>query len=306
MILKNQKNNFFPPDFDSKEHSSDSFRIKSTLISENDQRDEPKKRERILCIQSAHLPYAHGFFGCEGGVSPAPFASLNGSTLKDPNGALENRGRALEVLGLPSDIPLIFPTQSHGTAVGLIRSQSDIHHNYPQTDALVSCHAGVAIGILTADCSPVILADPKAGIIAIAHAGWRGACHGILENTLDVMESLGAKMANICGFIGPTIRAFSYEVLPDFQSHLQTLGLMDTAQFFHIRWNKLFFDLPGYIQGRLKKRGCQVFDTVIDTFGTSFFSRRYALYCQEKNGHLHQEDPMPPVRHGLSMSIVAL
>jgi len=243
--------------------------------------------ENLFTVQHAQLPVVHSFFGRSGGVSPFPFDFLNGSIKKDPV-ALINRERAFAFLDIE---PAFFPFQTH-TARVLTLPRDQAHIDQP-ADALVTNLSGMALGVLTADCAPVMFYSPK-GVIGIAHAGWRGALYGILENTASAMIELGAHPSDITVVIGPTIRQTAYAVDSLFLEEVSDVSSFCIKEFFKTRWDKLFFDLPGYIKKRLELCGISlVYDTGMDTFGPLFFSRRYAV----SNGS--QE-------HGLSISIIAL
>lgn len=158
----------------------------------------------------------HGFFGRRGGVSEGEFAALNASASvgDDPANVAENIHRAVMALKA-GPLPVALAKQVHGTAVLTLADESDPAAR-PEADALVTARSGVALGILTADCAPVLLADPGAGVIGAAHAGWRGAAAGILANTVAAMETLGAAPSRIVAAIGPVISGANYEVGADF------------------------------------------------------------------------------------------
>jgi YfiH family protein len=158
----------------------------------------------------------HGFFTREGGVSEGLFASLNcglGSG-DDPAHVAENRSRVAAALDLPSDA-LVTCHQVHSPAVMKVETPW-APGGGPKVDAMVSKTPGIALGILTADCAPVLLADPDARVIGAAHAGWRGALTGVLAATVEAMVSLGATTGHMMAAIGPCIAQRSYEVGPEF------------------------------------------------------------------------------------------
>lgn len=169
------------------------------------------------CSDLSALPdIRHGFFGRRGGVSEGEFAALNASRAvgDDPANVDENIHKA--VMALKSGpLPVAMVTQVHGAEVLTVTEASDLSAR-PEADALVTGRAGVALGVLTADCAPVLLADPHARVIGAAHAGWRGAVSGVLANTVAAMEALGARRDAITAAIGPTISAANYEVGTDF------------------------------------------------------------------------------------------
>ena len=212
-----------------------------------------------LEIQSLKSPgIAHGFFGREGGVSTGIYASLNcGPGSKDAADAVaENRRRVSAVLA--PDARLLSLSQIHSATVVTLPAWSS--EDRPEGDAIVTAIPGLALGILTADCAPVLLADPMAKVIGAAHAGWKGALgqdgRGVLEATLDGMEKLGALRDRVTAVIGPCISQANYEVGFDFRDRFLQLGLKNRRFFVpsekegHYR-----FDLPGYVAHRLTAAG---------------------------------------------------
>jgi YfiH family protein len=205
---------------------------------------------------------AHGFFGRAGGVSTGLYDSLNcgpGSSDKSENVA-ENRRRAADALipGGEDPAQLISLSQIHSASVLTLSAwgQHQAAASRPEGDAMVTATRGLALGILTADCAPVLLADPKAGVIGAAHAGWKGALGGVLEATLEAMERLGALRMRIQAAIGPCIGQDNYEVGWDFRDRFLELSLrhrrffVPSAKEGHYR-----FDLPGYVAHRLAAAG---------------------------------------------------
>ena len=200
------------------------------------------------------LSAAHGFFTRRGGVSTGPFASLNcslsGQDARDA--VLENRARAARALGaVPEN--LVGLHQVHGALALPVREPWQPGHG-PQADAMVTDRTGIALGIVTADCAPVLFHDEQAGVIGAAHAGWRGAVGGVLEATIAAMRDLGAR--NIAAAIGPCIAQDSYEVGADLRDAVLAQNSAN-ARFFAPgrraeRWQ---FDLPGYCAARLGAAG---------------------------------------------------
>jgi YfiH family protein len=224
------------------------------------------------------LPLPHGFFTRLGGVSEGPFASLNCSLSgkDDPAAVRQNRARAARVLGV-APAGLLGLTQVHGPAVADAR-EAWPEDARPEADALVTDRPGQALGIVTADCAPVLFADATAGVIGAAHAGWRGAVGGVLEATIDAMERLGADRTRITAVVGPCIAQASYEVGPDLRDAVLARDPAD-ARFFapgrrEDRWQ---FDLPGYCVARLAAAGCGGASALgVDTLAEEarFFSHR--------------------------------
>ena len=211
-----------------------------------------------LIAQSLDAPgIAHGFFGCEGGVSGGLYASLNcgpGSS-DDPAAVAENR--RLVAAALAPDAKLLSLSQVHSAIVHVLPPDWD---QRPEGDAMVTATPGLALGILTADCAPVLLADSHAKVIGAAHAGWKGALgkdgRGVLEATLDAMEKLGAARARIHAAIGPCISQSNYEVGWDFRDRFLELGLKHRRFFTPSdREGHYRFDLAGYVSHRLTNAG---------------------------------------------------
>jgi YfiH family protein len=238
------------------------------------------------------IPVPHGFFERSGGVSCGEFLSLNGGGTRDlPSLISENRKRALIHLEILKNGPIFFPKQVHGAHVWSL-SHDSVFAAYQEADAVVSAQRGHTLGILTADCAPVFFYHPK-GIIGAAHAGWRGAISGILENTIHVMKEWGACVDQLVAVIGPTISGDSYQVGEDFFEQIEHSSPFCIDNFFTRSSKKLFFNLPAYIKTRLLRHMKCVYDVQRDTFGDIFFSRRYALSRGQQ-------------RYGLSMSIISL
>jgi YfiH family protein len=243
---------------------------------------------RRLEAQISKAPgIAHGFFGREGGVSDGLYASLNcGPGSHDAAEAVaENRRRVAGALGAQTLVSL---SQIHSATVHALSAAPDTP---PQGDGMVTATPGLALGILTADCAPVLLADPKARVIGAAHAGWKGALGskeggGVLEATLDAMEALGAARADIRAAIGPCISQANYEVGWDFRDRFLEQGGLRMRKFFvasdkvgHYR-----FDLEGYAAHRLEKAGAGSVEKLgLCTYppDAGFFSFRRATHAGE-------------------------
>jgi polyphenol oxidase len=207
-----------------------------------------------VLIDELSLPgVAHGFFTRRGGVSEGVHASLNcGLGSKDaPEAVRENRARVMRHLGAGE---LVTAYQVHGTTAVIV-DRLPVGER-PRADALVTATRGIAIGVLTADCAPLLLADPAAGVVGAAHAGWRGALAGIAEATLGAMESLGAARARIHAAVGPCIGGSAYEVGPEFEAEFLRHDA-GNARFFARAGagRRPTFDLTGYLVRRLQKAG---------------------------------------------------
>jgi len=226
-------------------------------------------------IRSPALAVPHGFFTRLGGISAGPFASLNCSlsSADEREAVLENRARAARAIGAEPDA-LLGLTQVHGAAV-VHATTAWAAGQGPRADAMVADRPGIALGIITADCAPVLFCDAEAGVVGAAHAGWRGALAGVLEATAAAMRALGAR--RIAAAIGPCIRQASYEVGADLrEAVLARAG--DDERFFapgrrEARWQ---FDLAGYCVARLEAAGVAVAVLDADTLADEarFFSHR--------------------------------
>lgn len=202
-----------------------------------------------------HPALRHAFFTREGGVSEGRYASLNCGLGSDdePERVRENRARAMARIGLPAEA-LITARQVHSSRAAVVEDEWGAER--PQVDGLATCKPGLALGILTADCAPVLFADAEAGVIGAAHAGWRGAKGGVLEATLAAMETLGARRAAIAAAVGPCIRRDSYEVTADFRQVFVADEPESTSLFASGRRpGRFLFDLAGYVAGRLQRIG---------------------------------------------------
>ncbi len=223
----------------------------------------------------------HGFFGRAGGISTGFYASLNcgPGSRDDPATVTENRTRA--VAALAPDARLVTLAQIHSAGVHAVGADWNFAARH-EGDAMVTDLPGVMLGILTADCAPVLFADAKAGVIGAAHAGWKGAAAGVLDNTVAAMEKLGAGRDRIVAAIGPAISQANYEVGADLRARFD----MDDERFFipSDRAGHFRFDLPGYVRQRLMRAGvAQIQDMALCTYppANGFFSYRRATHLGE-------------------------
>ena len=198
----------------------------------------------------------HAFFTRDGGVSHGIYASLNGGVGSNdaPEKVAENRARMAEALGVAPD-RLLTPYQIHSADVA-VADEPWTHEARPRADAIVTRTPGLAIGVSTADCGPLLFADNEAGVIGAAHAGWRGAFTGVIEATIAAMEKLGAERSRIAAVLGPTISQQNYEVGPEFVERFLAADV-DNARFFTAseRAGHAMFDLNGYIADRVQRAG---------------------------------------------------
>ena len=220
----------------------------------------------------------HGFFTRRGGVSTGLYSSLNcgyGSG-DSPDNVRENRRRAAEAFSA-AEHELLTVHQIHSTEVLTVGAERWSSPGAPKADGLVSDRPGVVLGVLAADCAPVLLADAQAGVIGAAHAGWKGALAGVVDVTIAAMEKLGAERGRMHAAIGPCIGRESYEVGPEFPAPFLAQD-RDNERFFKVapRPGHFIFDLAGYLLARLAKEGIAASSTGHDTLtGTEdFFSYR--------------------------------
>lgn len=229
----------------------------------------------------------HGFFGHGGGAHQFGYGGQGGEAE-----IAAARAHAAQAI-LPGGV-LVTPHQIHSPDVLIIAAPwEDAANGRPVADALVTATPGLVLGIVTADCAPVLFADTEAGVIGAAHAGWRGAHGGVLENTLDAMEQSGADRSRIVAAIGPTIAQPSYEVDEMFRANFTSAD----DRFFAVgREGHWQFDLPGYIAQRLDAAGTgKVEDLALDTYSADkrYYSYRRATHRGEVN-------------YGRQLSLIAL
>jgi len=226
----------------------------------------------------------HAFFTRQGGVSEGIYASLNGGvgSSDEPAKVQENRRRMAEALHVaPEALISIYQVHSPDTVI----VEGPWRGERPKADAMVTAVPGLALGITTADCGPVLFADAEARVIGAAHAGWRGAVTGVLESTITAMEKLGARRRQIVAVLGPTISQKAYEVGPDFIERF-TKEAPGYERFLKAaeRSGHAMFDLPGFIGARLEAAGIGAFTNLgLCTYSDEerFFSYRRTTHRQE-------------------------
>ena len=233
----------------------------------------------------------HGFFTREGGVSSGIYASLNGGVGSNDvqEQVAENRARMAAALGVARDRLLTcYQVHSPNVVVAEVPWSSAAR---PHADAIVTRVAGLAVGVSTADCGPVLFADAQARVVGAAHAGWRGALTGVLEATLTAMEGLGAKRARIAAALGPVITQPNYEVGPDLVERFLAADPGNKRLFVPSpRAQHALFDLPGYIAMRLQRAGIESFENLgLCTYAAPerFFSYRRATHRGEPDYGRH-------------------
>jgi YfiH family protein len=227
----------------------------------------------------------HAFFTRQGGVSEGIYASLNGGfgSKDDPAHVQENRARMAEQIGTDAEHLLSLHQIHSATVVTVTEPWSRAER--PRADGMVTATPHLALGILTADCGPVLFADHATGVIGACHAGWGGAIGGVLEATIDAMVALGAEREAIVAVLGPTIGPTAYEVGPEFEERFLKAG-PDNSRFFvpAERAGHAMFDLPAYIVARLEAAGIgEVADVGLCTYSDEerFFSYRRTTHRGE-------------------------
>ena len=225
----------------------------------------------------------HGFLGRRGGVSTGTLEGLNvGYGSKDDRAAID-RNRALAVAAVAPGAELVTVHQVHSADVVTAEQAWPVDER-PHADAMVTDRPGLLLGILTADCAPVLLADLDAGVIGAAHAGWRGALASVTDSTVAAMERLGASRQRIVAAIGPCIARASYEVDEAFRDRLIDIDLENRRFFAERTSGKPHFDLPAYVAVRLEQAGISAIDRRdLDTYADPdrFYSYRRAVHRGE-------------------------
>lgn len=221
----------------------------------------------LSTVQSAILENTggilHGFFTRDGGVSEGPFCSLNCSSSQD-DGALvaENCRRVARHFTSGTDV-LYIPNICHSANAVYVDRESALVTPVHPADAVVTSERNLPVAVLSADCAPILLADPSAHVVAAVHAGWRGALHGVLDNTVALMLRHNAQCERIVAAIGPCIHQSSYEVGPDFMEKFLEDDKENT-RFFIVPpgCTRPHFDLPGYVASRLAQLGVVNCETI--------------------------------------------
>jgi polyphenol oxidase len=225
----------------------------------------------------------HGFLGRSGGVSEGEMWGLNvgyGSG-DDPNAIAENRRRAIEAVRPGAELVTVHQIHS---ATAVHADSAWPHDERPHADALVTDRPGLLLGVLTADCTPVLLADAEAGIIGAAHAGWRGAVAGVTDATIAAMEQLGATREHIHAAVGPSLGPSSFEVGEDLRDQFIAEDEANARFFTAEPGRKAHFDLPSYVRHRLLAAGVAEVETLqVDTYADPdhFYSYRRSTHLGE-------------------------
>jgi polyphenol oxidase len=244
---------------------------------------EPSPASRILDTPPSWSAGAlagvkHGFFGRAGGVSTGLYASLNAGTGSndDPDAVTENRRRIAAAFDAPPT-HLVGVHQVHSSDAVFI--SEPWAGERPHADALVTTTPGLVLSVLTADCAPVLLADQHGGVIAVAHAGWKGALHGVLERAVALMRDHGASA--IVAAIGPCIHQQSYEVGPEFEACFTEKDATYARYFAPGGGDRRLFDLPGFCADRLWALGV----TEVETLPLDTYALPAALHSHRRSVH---------------------
>ncbi|MCJ2106639.1 peptidoglycan editing factor PgeF [Methylobacterium sp. E-041] len=246
---------------------------------------------------SSHSGIRHAFFTRQGGVSDGLYASLNGGlgSQDRPEAVAENRARMCAQLGLPAD-RLVSLYQVH-SAQAVVVEAPFVPSERPKADAMVTRVPGLALGIATADCGPILFADPENGVVGAAHAGWKGALTGVVEATVAAMEGLGARRSAIVAVLGPTIAQGAYEVGTDFMTRFRDEA-PGSDRFFAAgtRPDHAQFDLPGFVLSRLEQ--AEIGEAAI--LGLCTYSDPDRFYSYRRTTHRAEAD------YGRLISAIAL
>jgi YfiH family protein len=237
----------------------------------------------------------HGFLGRRGGVSEGVCAGLNvGWGSDDDRAAIaENRRRAAEAVAPGAALVTVHQVHSADAVAVAVPWPDD---SRPKADALVTDRPGLLLGILTADCAPVLLADPQAGVIGAAHAGWKGAFSGILESTVAAMERLGARRDRIGAAVGPCIARRSYEVDEAFLRRFAEADPANERFFAAGREGHHQFDLEGFVLSRLAEAGL----ARIKALGQDTYSQPETFFSYRRATHRGEPD------YGRQIALIAL
>ena len=237
----------------------------------------------------------HGFAGRRGGVSTGVHAGLNvglGSA-DEREAVLRNRDLARDAL-LPG-ASLVTVQQVHSPDVVTVTGPIG-EADRPAADAMVTNLPGLILGILTADCVPVLLADAQAGVVGAAHAGWKGAIAGVTDNTLAAMEKLGARRDQISATIGPCIGRASYEVTSDFARHFEEEDVENSRFFSAGREGHCQFDIAAYVAARLATAGV----SRVEMMDEDTYSQPDRFYSYRRSCHLNEAS------YGRQISMIAV
>ncbi|MET3794175.1 peptidoglycan editing factor PgeF [Aquamicrobium terrae] len=249
----------------------------------NQQKPEPI-RSPLLEKAGAH-GIRHAYFTRIGGVSEGIYQGLNIGTGSQDDQSLvaENRRRVAEWMGVAPD-RLLTAYQIHSPDV--IVAREPFAGERPKADAIVTDRPGIAVGASTADCGPVLFADAGAGVVGAAHAGWKGAFTGVLENTIAAMEGLGARRDGIVAVLGPSISGRNYEVGPEFRERFVAADAANEDWFVPSgKPHHFLFNLNGYTVERLRKAG-----VTAEALGRCTYEEEELFYSYRRTTHRKEPD----------------
>lgn len=247
-------------------------------------------------VRAAALDGApHGFFGRRGGLSAGNVAGLNCGTGSGDDPAIVEANRRLAADAIMPGASLASVYQIHSPSAVIV-TQAVPQAERPRADALVTDRAGLLLGIVTADCAPILLADVEAGVIGAAHAGWRGAMAGVTDQAIAAMISLGAHVGRIAAAVGPCLAKASFEVGHDFPEPLLADDA-DNERFFSDGPNgKPHFDLEAYVVARLAAAGVRRIEAV----GLDTYALEHRYYSYRRATHRHEP------AYGRQISLIGL
>ena len=237
----------------------------------------------------------HGFLGRRGGVSAGVVAGLNVGTgsQDNPSAIAENRRRAIEAVLPGAELATVYQVHS---ADAVYVTDPWPHDQRPKADAMVTDRPGLLLGILTADCAPVLFADAEAGVVGAAHAGWRGAIAGVTDSAIAAMESIGARRDRIVAAVGPCIAQPSYEVDQGFRRRLLEVDAANACFFIDGPAGKPHFDLESYVAARLREARVGR----VETLGLDTYAHPDRFFSFRRSTHRGEPD------YGRQISLVAL
>ena len=259
----------------------------------NDSKPDPIRSNLLASAEAGGI--RHGYFTRIGGVSQGIYEGLNIGTGSDDDQSLvtENRRRVAEWMGVAPD-RLLTAYQIHSPDV--IVATGPFAGDRPKADAIVTNRPGIAVGASSADCGPVLFADPEARVVGAAHAGWKGAFTGVLENTIVAMEGLGARRERILAVLGPAISAASYEVGPEFVERFLEADDANARYFAPSETaGHSMFDLNLYTVDRLKRAGVSA-----EMLGLCTYREEDLFYSYRRTTHRKEAD------YGRQISAIAL
>lgn len=250
----------------------------------------------ILSPNLAAPGIAHGFFGRKGGVSAGIYASLNCGSGSGDNveSVRENRALAMKHFGLRGT-DLVTLHQIHSDCAVSVIQPWGLGQG-PQADAMATNVPGIALGVLAADCAPVLFADAETRVIAAAHAGWKGALAGVIESAVAEMEKLGAKRARIACAIGPCIGLRSYEVGPEFRERFLRASAANVVYFEPGKDGRFHFDLPQFCADRARALKL----ASVETIARCTYAEEDAFFSYRRATHRGESD------YGRNLSAIAL